>query len=95
MGWGGMCSILREEIFANMQCNLRSLGDFYILQDVETLKQSHAHILVICPYLFCVKNYERSIWRGRQEKFKLPIKAADEEHDSESKELISRDKLLE
>lgn len=63
LGWGEgrVCSILREESFANMQCNRRFLGDFHILQDVETLKQSHAHILVICAFLFCVKNYETSI----------------------------------
>lgn len=50
----------REEMFANTQCNLKSLCYFYVLQDVETLKQSHTRILGIWPYLFIL--YEE-LWK--------------------------------
>lgn len=39
----------REEIFADMQCNLKSLDYFCVLQDMETLNFSHTCIFGICP----------------------------------------------
>jgi len=44
-----------------MQCNLKCLGYFYVLQDMETLKQSHTCILGICAY------WIHFVWRSVEE----------------------------
>lgn len=70
-----------------MQCNSKSLGYFYLCftryGDFKPRSYMHLGNIPLLIY-FVLKIVEGNTWRGRQEQFKLPVKAADEEAESAS-----------